>query len=87
MIVTSCHPGVVTSSVLRNLGFGSGWNSAEQGAALPLQLAVGPKEPASGTFWSGPSSGSICSFGQRAAERSALWQACEAMAEARNANS
>jgi len=83
VIVTSCHPGVVTSPLLKNLGFGSGFNSAEQGAALPLQLALDPKAPKSGTFWAGPTHGKICQFGGDMKGRTALWQACEELAAAR----
>lgn len=82
--VVSCHPGVVTSSLLRNLGFGSGFDTAESGAALPLQLAIGPHEPPTGTYWgAGASAGCLCSFGKDVNGRVALWRACEEMAAAR----
>lgn len=82
--VVSCHPGVVTSSLLRNLGFGTGFDSAESGAALPLQLAIGPHEPPTGTYWgAGASAGCLCSFGKDVNGRVALWKACEEMAAAR----
>ena len=80
MSVTSCHPGVVTSTLLRNLGFGSGWSSAAQGAALPLQLALEPRAAASGTFWPG---GKVCQFGRDLPGRQALWAACEQLAAER----
>ena len=83
--VTSCHPGVVTSTLLQNLGFGSGFDTAVQGAALPLKLALGPTEPTSGTFWSGGASGKVCEFGRDLPRRTALWEACEQLAAARGA--
>ena len=79
--VVSCHPGVVTSPLLKNLGFGSGFDTAEKGAALPLHLAIGMGDtPAPGTFWPNASGGKICSFGQDVKGRTALWQACEELA-------
>lgn len=75
--VVSCHPGVVTSPLLSNLGYGNGFNSAAQGAALPLKLAIGAEEPASGTFWAGSGRGAMCPFGSDVAGRVALWRACE----------
>ena len=83
--VVSCHPGVVTSTLLQNLGFGSGSDSPADGAKLPLQLALGAKEPLSGTFWSGRSShqGKLCQFGADAKGRAVLWAACEDLVGAR----
>ena len=40
--VNACHPGVVTSPVLNNLGMASGWDSPDKAATTPLFLALDP---------------------------------------------
>jgi len=79
--VVSCHPGVVTSTLLRSLGMARGHDTAEGGAALPLQLALGAETPTSGHFWSGRS-GKLCEFGRDTKGCAALWQACEELSAA-----
>jgi NAD(P)-dependent dehydrogenase (short-subunit alcohol dehydrogenase family) len=81
--VVSCHPGVVTSRLLSGLGWASGFDSADAGAALPLRLALGPAEPPSGTFWAGGAPGAVCRFGGDVEGRRALWAACEALVASR----
>ena len=49
VLVTACHPGVVTSTLLENLGYHSGIDAAPTAAQTPLRLALGPAMP-SGTY-------------------------------------
>lgn len=77
--VTSCHPGVVSSTLLENLGFGTGRDAAASAAQTPLKLALGPAAQ-SGTFWSGKQQ-LACSFSADKAGRQALWEACERLSD------
>ena len=49
VVVAACHPGVVTSELLSNLGYSYGLHAPVTAAQTPLHLALGP-EPTSGTF-------------------------------------
>ena len=85
--VASCHPGVVTSPLLKNLGMTRGYDTAEAGAALPLQLAIGPPPPAStpnGAYFADKKSpAKLCKFGSDAQACKALWAACEGLIAAK----
>lgn len=50
--INACHPGVVTSRVLSSLGMVEGFESADEGAATPVFLAVDKRiEGKSGKYW------------------------------------
>lgn len=48
--VGSCHPGVVTTKLLKGLGMSKGFNTATEAAATPLFVAFAPSI-ASGRYW------------------------------------
>ena len=77
VLVTSCHPGVVTSPLLQNLGFSSGFQPAASGAQTPLKLALSVP-PENGSFWVDKQK-TKCKFAADLAGRQALWEACEAL--------
>ena len=77
VLVTSCHPGVVTSPLLQNLGFSSGFQPAASGAQTPLKLALSVP-PENGSFWVDKQK-TKCKFASDLAGRQALWEACEAL--------
>ena len=79
--VVACHPGIVTSTLLRNLGFERGFDTAAVAAQTPLRLALGP-EVASGTFHANKKAVK-CKFADEHGARAALWEACEALAAER----
>ena len=77
--VNACHPGVVTSALLRGLGMAQGWNSAAEGAATPAFLAASPAcAGATGKYWQ-DSREKACPFGRDIAACRALWAACAGM--------
>ena len=77
--VNACHPGVVTSTLLRDLGMASGWDSAAKGAATPAFLACDPScEGASGKYWQDCEQ-KPCPFARDTAGCRALWAACAQM--------
>lgn len=81
VLVTSCHPGVVDSTLFRSLGLGSSGRPTEStatAAKTPLYCALGPAPPTSGTFWSGKQQVKDALVADAEARR-ALWDACAAM--------
>jgi len=56
ILVNACHPGVVTTTLLKGLGFGKGWNSASEAAATPLHCAFDKSVDTSGKWWDNKSS-------------------------------
>ena len=80
VLVTACHPGVVTSTLLDNLGIG-GRDPAAKAAQTPLKLALGPAPP-SGSFWIDKRE-VACQYARDAAARAALWESCKSLAKAR----
>ena len=50
VVVAACHPGIVTSTLLSNLGFAHGVHAPAVAAQTPLQLALGTKAPLSGKY-------------------------------------
>ena len=70
-----------SSTLLRNLGFERGFDTAAVAAQTPLRLALGP-EVASGTFHANKKAVK-CKFADEQGARAALWEACEALAAER----
>lgn len=76
VVVNACHPGVVTSPLLKGLGMTSGFDSASQGAETPLFLATNPTTATvTGEYWYN-SSLSRCQFKNMKKERDDLWNYC-----------
>jgi len=74
--VNACHPGVVTSTLLGDLGFSKGWESAEQGASTPIFLAIDPSiEGETGFFWDKKVKKND-SFSKNREAITALWEFC-----------
>uniref|UniRef100_A0A7S1CNG9 Retinol dehydrogenase 14 n=1 Tax=Bicosoecida sp. CB-2014 TaxID=1486930 RepID=A0A7S1CNG9_9STRA len=78
--VNACHPGVVTSPLLKNLGMRSGFETADKGAATPLFLATDPSVTASGKYFQ-DSRPKHCKFGADKAKCDQLWELCAGLAE------
>ena len=88
--VYSCHPGVVSSNVLRGLGFG-GWSRSGSGsddgdgdhtagdgcARMPIKLAMDPSVGMrqTGTYWKGMRQ-SNCRYSQNKAKVDLVWEYC-----------
>lgn len=82
VVVTACHPGVVTSELLRTLGIATGPIRAEMAAQTPLKLALGPA-PETGTYHVNKKPHG-CKFAKDTPKdvcaREELWQRCEELA-------
>jgi NAD(P)-dependent dehydrogenase (short-subunit alcohol dehydrogenase family) len=79
--LAALHPGVVTSTLLRDLGMASGWDSPAKAAETALFLAldwVPSADSPSGTYWRDKSRVACPWAGTKfAAERARLWRICE----------
>eukprot|EP00747_Dinoflagellata_sp_TGD_P058492 gnl/TRDRNA2_/TRDRNA2_151142_c0_seq2.p1 gnl/TRDRNA2_/TRDRNA2_151142_c0~~gnl/TRDRNA2_/TRDRNA2_151142_c0_seq2.p1 ORF type:complete len:161 (+),score=20.81 gnl/TRDRNA2_/TRDRNA2_151142_c0_seq2:456-938(+) len=77
--VVALMPGVVTSNLLRNLGFGRGFDSAASAAAGPVWLATeAALNPTRPLYYHGRQ-GTECQWSSRghAAAAARLWDECE----------
>ena len=91
VIVTSCHPGIVTSTLLSSLGFQYGIHSPSAAAQTPIKLALAPPEGLdleldkhSGTYWVDKKQVPAAVdrvTAHNADACAALWQACEQLAK------
>jgi len=74
--VNACHPGVVTSPLLKGLGMSSGFDSSAKAAETPVFLATSDSVSATtGTYFvdQRPTS---CAFSQDRAGCNELWALC-----------
>mmetsp|Transcript_19852 Transcript_19852/g.38574 ORF Transcript_19852/g.38574 Transcript_19852/m.38574 type:complete len:281 (-) Transcript_19852:77-919(-) len=79
--VTACHPGVVTSKLLKGLGMSQGRNSASEGSETPLLLALDPSVAGVTGKYFVSKKETPCSFSSDAKACRGLWDACMAIHE------
>ena len=76
VLVHCCHPGIVSSKLLRDLGFPMGFSSARSAAQTPVHLATASKLTlGTGLYWSG-SKVKHCEFKADTKAIEDLWEAC-----------
>ena len=81
--INACHPGVVTSPLLKALmgDGGQGWDTAEAAADTPAYLAVAPEIEArkvTGRYFASRSP-QKCEFATQIDNQRALWEFCDAL--------
>ena len=79
VVVSACHPGVVTSELLQALGIATGPDRAEMAAQTPLKLALGAPPPESGTYHVDKKP-HPCKFATDVGAREELWRRCDELA-------
>jgi len=74
--VHACHPGVVTSPLLQNLGMEKGWDTADKAAATPIFLATDSSvDGKTGLFWDSCKT-KACQWKKDVKGYQALWEYC-----------
>ncbi len=75
--VNACHPGVVTSTLLNDLGMDTGFDSPAKGAATPIFLASDPSlQGVSGKYFVDMKE-TKDKFSMDKEQNKAVWEACE----------
>jgi len=73
--VHACHPGVVTSPLLQNLGMEKGYDTPETAAATPIFLATDESVDGTGLYWDSCKT-KPCPWRKDAKGCQALWTYC-----------